>query len=88
MFGAMGIAGGVSGPSRDLLVRRSAPDGASGRFYGVVYGGLDIGQAAVPLFVGLLMDRSEYAGVWVALAVLQGVLIVNAFNVGRLRRAA
>ncbi len=88
MFGAMGIAGGVSGPSRDLLVRRSAPDGASGRFYGVVYGGLDIGQATVPLFVGLLMDSGEHAGVWVALAVLQGVLIVNAFNVGRLRRAA
>lgn len=88
MFGAMGIAGGVSGPSRDLLVRRSAPDGASGRFYGVVYGGLDIGQATVPLFVGMLMDRGQHAGVWVALAVLQGVLIVNAFNVGRLRRAA
>lgn len=85
-FGAMGFVGGISGPSRDLIVRRAAPDHASGRFYGVVYGGLDVGQAVIPLIVGSLMDRANYSSVWLALAVLQGVLIVNAFNVVRSRR--
>ena len=86
MFGAMGVASGIASPSRDLLVKRSAPDNATGRVYGVVYAGLDIGQAVVPLFVGALMDHHQYRGVWLALALLQGVLIVSAFNVRRVRR--
>lgn len=88
MFGAMGVASGIAGPSRDLLVKRSSPENATGRVYGVVYAGLDIGQAVVPLFVGALMDHHQYRGVWLALALLQGVLIVSAFNVRRVRRTA
>jgi len=52
----------------------------------VVYGGLDIGQAVVPLVIGALMDRGAFRSVWVALAVLQGVLIFSAFRVQRVRR--
>jgi len=86
LFGMMGFATGVSGPSRDLLVKRATPAHASGRVYGVVYGGLDIGQALVPLLIGTLMDHGAYRSVWVALAVLQGVLIFSAFRVQRARR--
>ena len=88
LFGAMGFVSGMAGPSRDLLVKRSAPDNASGRVYGVVYSGLDIGQALVPLLIGTLMDRGAFQSVWLALALLQGVLIVSAFNVRRVRRTA
>src|SRR5258705_11806056 len=45
LFGAKGFGAGIAGPSRDLIVKRSAPEGATGRVYGVVYSGLDIGQA-------------------------------------------
>ena len=86
LFGAMGFVSGRAGPSRDLLVKRSAPDNATGRVYGVVYSGLDIGQAVVPLGIGMLMDRGAFSSVWLALALLQGVLIVSAFNVRRVRR--
>ncbi len=86
LFGVMGFATGVSGPSRDLLVKRATPAHASGRVYGVVYGGLDIGQAVVPLVIGALMDRGAFRSVWVALAVLQGVLIFSAFRVQRVRQ--
>ena len=86
LFGLIGFASGIAGPSRDLLVKRSTPDNASGRVYGVVYAGLDIGQAVVPLFIGRLMDLGQFSGVWLALALLQGVLIASAFNVGRARR--
>ncbi|MDE2452930.1 MAG: MFS transporter, partial [Burkholderiales bacterium] len=85
-FGLLGVASGTAGPSRDLLVKRSAPDNATGRVYGVVYAGLDIGQAVVPLFVGTLMDHHQYRGVWVVMALLQAVLILSAFNVRRVRR--
>jgi MFS family permease len=86
LFGAMGFASGIAGPSRDLLVKKSTPENATGRVYGVVYSGLDIGQAVAPLFFGSLMDHQQYAGVWIGLVVMQGVLIGSAFNVRRARR--
>ena len=82
----LGAVSGSAGPSRDMLVKRSTPDNASGRVFGVVYSGLDIGQALAPLLFGRLMDLHQYRGVWVGLAVVQGVLIVSAFNVKRVRR--
>ena len=86
LFGVMGFVTGTAGPSRDIIVKRAAPDNATGRVYGVVYSGLDIGQAVVPLVIGHLMDLHAYRSVWLALAILQGVLIVNAFSVRRVRR--
>jgi FSR family fosmidomycin resistance protein-like MFS transporter len=88
LFGAMGFASGIAGPSRDLLVKKSTPENATGRVYGVVYSGLDIGQAIAPLFFGALMDHQQYTGVWIGLVVMQGVLIGSAFNVRRVRRTA
>jgi predicted MFS family arabinose efflux permease len=88
LFGAMGFGAGLAGPSRDLLVKRSAPEHATGRVYGVVYSGLDIGQAVAPLIFGALMDHGQPALVWLGIAIAQGALIVSAFNVGRLRRTA
>jgi predicted MFS family arabinose efflux permease len=88
LFGAMGVAAGIAGPSRDLLVKRSTPEGATGRVYGVVYSGLDIGQALTPLVFGRLMDGHEHQGVLIGLAALQLVLIASAFNVRRVGRRA
>jgi FSR family fosmidomycin resistance protein-like MFS transporter len=86
LFGVMGFGAGMAGPSRDLLVKRSAPDNATGRVYGVVYSGLDIGQAIAPLVFGRLMDMHRPSLVWLGIAVVQSVLIVSAFNVRRVRR--
>jgi MFS family permease len=86
LFGLMGFAAGIAAPSRDLLVKRSTPENATGRVYGVVYSGLDIGQAISPLIFGVLMDRHQYRGIWLGLVVLQAVLITSAFNVRRVRR--
>jgi len=88
LFGAMGFVSGVAGPSRDLLVKKSTPPNATGRVYGVVYAGLDIGQAVAPLVFGRLMDHGQYTSVIVGLALVQGVLIASAFNVRRVRRTA
>lgn len=88
LFGLMGFASGMAGPSRDLLVKRATPDNASGRVYGVVYAGLDIGQAIAPLLFGLLMDNGQYRSVLLGLVVLQMVLVASAFNVRGVRRAA
>lgn len=86
LFGAMGFGAGIAGPSRDLIVKRAAPDNATGRVYGVVYSGLDIGQAIAPLVFGRLMDLQHPSAVWVGIALVQAVLIASAFNVRRARR--
>jgi MFS family permease len=88
LFGAMGFASGIAGPSRDLLVKRSTPENATGRVYGVVYAGLDIGQALAPLGFGPLMDHQDWQGVWLALVAAQAVLISSAFRVRHVRRTA
>ena len=86
LFGLMGFAAGTGGPSRDLIVKRATPANSTGRVYGVVYAGLDIGQAISPLIFGALMDGQRYQSVFLGLAVVQSVLIASAFNVRRVRR--
>jgi FSR family fosmidomycin resistance protein-like MFS transporter len=88
LFGAMGLATGLSGPSRDLLVKRSTPENASGRVFGIVYSGLDIGQALAPLVFAALIDARAFVAVWLALAVLQLLMIGSAVGVRRVRRGA
>ena len=86
LFGVMGFVSGTAGPSRDMIVKRSSPDNATGRVYGVVYSGLDVGQAIAPLVFGTLMDHGHFQGVWGVLVGLQLLLIASAFNVRRARR--
>jgi FSR family fosmidomycin resistance protein-like MFS transporter len=88
LFGVMGFGAGIAGPSRDLIVKRASPPNATGRVYGVVYSGLDIGQAVAPLLFGTLMDLHRPSQVWLGIAAVQGVLIVNAFNVRKARRTS
>lgn len=87
-FACMGIAAGIASPSRDMLVKRSAPDNASGRVFGVVYSGLDAGMALGPLVYGGLLDAHQPALVWLAVAIFQGLLIFTALNVRKVRRVA
>ena len=88
LFALMGVASGVAGPSRDLIVKRAAPANATGRVYGVVYSGLDIGQAIAPLVFGPLLDMHRPSDIWLGIAIAQALLITTAFNVHRARRTA
>lgn len=75
MVALAGMGSGLAGPSRDMLIKRAAPPGATGRVYGTVYSGLDVGFAvAAPIF-GFLLDHGASSGVFVgaALALLLGV---------------
>ncbi|MGB7182262.1 MAG: MFS transporter [Burkholderiaceae bacterium] len=82
MFGMMGFSAGFANPSRDLLVRRAAPAGATGRVYGVVYSGLDVGMASAPALYGMLLDSGHPAILWMVIASLQFVMIGFAFVAG------
>jgi MFS transporter, FSR family, fosmidomycin resistance protein len=70
-----GFGTGLAGPSRDMLIKRATPPGATGRVYGTVYSGLDLGFAmAAPLF-GAILDRGKPDWVFfgAALMLLAGV---------------
>jgi FSR family fosmidomycin resistance protein-like MFS transporter len=88
LFALMGVAAGVAGPARDLIVKRAAPPNATGRVYGVVYSGLDIGQAFAPLVFGPLLDMHRPSDVWLGIAIAQALLITTAINVHKVRRTA
>jgi predicted MFS family arabinose efflux permease len=70
VFAAIGFAVGATGPSRDLIVKSATPKGASGRVYGFVYSGLDIGSTLGPIWFGLMLDHAMARGVFVAIAAL------------------
>jgi len=59
-----GLAVGLTYPSRDLIVRAATPPGATGRVYGFVYSGLDVGSLATPVLCGWLMDHGLPQGVF------------------------
>ena len=82
LMAAVGFGAGLSAPSRDLLIRAAAPKNATGRVYGVVYSGLDVGFALGPLSFGLLMDMGTPASVFVGIGVFQMLAVVTALGVG------
>lgn len=84
-----GFGTGLAGPSRDMLIKRAAPPGATGRVYGTVYSGLDLGFAmAAPVF-GALLDRQLPGMVFHGSAFTLLMAVVSASFVGwRLARPA
>jgi FSR family fosmidomycin resistance protein-like MFS transporter len=82
LMGAVGFGAGVAGPSRDLLIRAAAPKNATGRVYGVVYSGIDIGFSVSPVLFGALMDAGHPSLVFIGIGVFQMMAILTAVNVG------
>lgn len=83
LMALVGFAKGVTGPSRDLLVRSATPPGASGKVFGFVYSGLDLGALAMPPVYGWLMDRGEPQAVFLVSAMLMIATILTVFEVRR-----
>lgn len=70
-----GLCVGATGPSRDMIVRASTPSGATGRVYGFVYSGLDVGQLSTPVFFGWLMDNGMAEGVFFGICAFTALAI-------------
>lgn len=83
LIAAVGTALGATTPSRDVLVRAVAPVGATGKVFGVVYSGYDIGALAAPLMFGLALDHQRPHLVLLAAAIALGLAVFTAFAVRR-----
>ncbi|CAM4254948.1 MFS transporter [Comamonas aquatilis] len=77
-----GLGTGLAGPSRDMLIKRAAPPGATGRVYGTVYSGLDLGFClAAPVF-GYMLDHQMNNTVFYGSAIALALSVVSAVIVG------
>jgi FSR family fosmidomycin resistance protein-like MFS transporter len=84
----VGFFGGITTPSRDMIVRAATPQGASGKVFGFVYSGLDAGSAISPLLFAFFLDRNMPSAVLFVIAGLYIVSIVTVLNIRRLGRPA
>ncbi|SHG85511.1 MFS transporter [Pollutimonas bauzanensis] len=78
-----GFCSGVSAPSRDMLIRRVTPKGATGTVYGLVYSGMDVGSSLAPAGFGLMLDAGLVRGPWFGAATGFGVAAMLALWVAR-----
>ncbi len=78
-----GLGTGVAGPSRDLLIKRATPAGATGRVYGTVYSGLDAGLAVSAPIFGWLMDHELPRSIFIGAALAMVVAMLIGLGVGR-----
>ncbi|WP_406857927.1 MFS transporter [Alsobacter sp. KACC 23698] len=76
LIGLSGFLVGATIPSRDMLVRSATPPGATGKVFGFVYSGLDIGATVAPLAIGAFIDHGapRAAFGFIAAALLATVL--------------
>lgn len=80
-----GAAGGATNPSRDMIVRNATPPGATGKVFGFVYSGLDIGSFLAPPLFGYLMNLGLPAVIfWIAI----GLYVANVGIVMSLRQSS
>lgn len=68
LVGAAGFCSGLAAPSRDMLIRRVTPKGATGTVYGLVYSGMDVGSSLAPAMFGLLLDAQYTQAPWIGAA--------------------
>lgn len=87
LVGLAGFCSGVSAPSRDMLIRRVTPKGATGTVYGLVYSGMDVGSSLAPVGFGLLLDAGLTQGPWIGAAagfvLAAGMAVLVARSAGR-----
>jgi FSR family fosmidomycin resistance protein-like MFS transporter len=81
LFIVIGLGYGLVGPSRDLLIKSATPQGVSGRVYGVVYSGIDLGAALGPFIFGFLMDAGLPRVLFLGIALFQCMIILSALKV-------
>ena len=88
VLGLTGFCHGVTGPSRDMLVRAATPPGSSGKVFGFVYSGLDLGSCLTPLAFGWLLDHGDPRMLFVAVGILMLCTIATVVQVRRVTHPA
>jgi FSR family fosmidomycin resistance protein-like MFS transporter len=84
LFALAGFFSGLVAPSRDMMVRAVTPPGASGKVFGFVTTGFNIGGIAAPLLFGLVLDYGEPGLVFWTIAGLSLLTLGVVYGTARL----
>jgi MFS family permease len=82
-----GFSYGATLPSRDLLIRQSAPRGNLGKTFGMVYSGLDGGSLIGPLVIGPMLDHGKPQLLFVTATVAMGLATFTVLGIRAVKPA-
>jgi MFS family permease len=85
-FSLAGLMQGMIWPSRDMLVRSITPPGSSGKVFGFVSTGLDVGGALAPVLFGWIVDRGMPSWVFWFTAIFLLLCLVFAAGAAQVAR--
>jgi MFS family permease len=83
LFALAGFCSGMVAPSRDMMVRAVTPPGQSGKVFGFVTTGFNIGGVLAPLLFGLVLDLGDPGHVFWMIAGLSALTLIVVFATPR-----
>ena len=83
LFALAGLFAGAVAPSRDMMVRAVTPAGSSGKVFGFVTTGFNIGGIIGPLLFGLVLDYDTSRHLFWAIAGLSLLTLVVVYTSSR-----
>jgi MFS family permease len=86
-FTIAGFFSGAVAPSRDMMVRAITPKGASGKVFGFVTTGFNIGGVITPLVFGAILDLAQPKLVFWLVAIVSLATILTIVGAGRPARS-
>ncbi|MGH6912137.1 MAG: MFS transporter [Geminicoccales bacterium] len=83
LFALAGFCSGMVAPARDMMVRAVTPPGQSGKVFGFVTTGFNIGGVLAPLLFGLVLDLGDPGHVFWMIAGLSALTLIVIFATPR-----
>jgi MFS family permease len=83
LFALAGFFSGVVAPSRDMMVRAVTPPGASGKVFGFVTTGFNVGGIVAPLLFGAVLDYGDPGLVFWTIAALSLLTLLVVYATAR-----
>jgi FSR family fosmidomycin resistance protein-like MFS transporter len=83
LFALAGFCSGMVAPARDMMVRAVTPPGQSGKVFGFVTTGFNIGGVLAPLLFGLVLDLGDPGHVFWMIATLSALTLIVIFAAPR-----
>jgi FSR family fosmidomycin resistance protein-like MFS transporter len=83
LFALAGFFSGLVAPSRDMMVRAVTPPGASGKVFGFVTTGFNVGGIAGPLLFGAVLDFGDPGLVFWTVAALSLLTLLVVYATAR-----
>lgn len=83
LFVVAGLFNGIVAPSRDMMIRAVTPAGETGKVFGFVSTGYNIGGVFAPVMFGFILDNADPALVFWAVGVISVLTIGSIVMTGK-----